>query len=145
MLRNIIIGLISATLGGALIVLAQWLYRNDIEGVRTAVAKRYPVSHEREDLSEQSFERAFLPYANFGNTKLHETMLSDANLQYADFSGADFEMAGLSEKLRQCHFSWGEVEARSLARQCNLSPCKFSQNRSFVGELLWFVRSAPSQ
>ena len=81
----------------ALSSLARRLYRHDFQGVRTAIAKRSPTSHEQQDLSGRSFEGQFLPYANFRRTKLDETILSDANLQYADFTSADFEMAGLSE------------------------------------------------
>lgn len=136
MLRNIVIGLIAVVAAFALYSLARRLYLSDYQGVRTALAKRSPVSHEQQDLSGQSFERAFLPYANFRRTKLNETILSDANLQYADFSGADFEMVGASStdfshavfhdaKLRHARWLESAVFRHANFRQTDLSWVSF--------------------
>lgn len=96
MLRTLFLTLLALGLAAALAAVARHLYLQDAKGVRTAVAKRYPASYERQDLTGRELQGGFLPYANFRHTKLYETILSDANLQFADFSGADFEMAGLS-------------------------------------------------
>ncbi len=97
MVRNLFFALVALGLAAALVAVARHLYLTDAKGVRTAVAKRSPANYERQDLTGRELQGGFLPYANFRHTKLHETMLSDANLQFADFSGADFNMAGLSD------------------------------------------------
>lgn len=97
MIRGNSISSIGIGLAAALGFLAVPLYRKDVMGTRTPVGKRYPENREKQDLTGQDFRGAFLPYAKFKHAKLHETILSDANLQFADFSGADFEIAGLDQ------------------------------------------------
>jgi len=97
MIRTIIFSLIGLGVTAALIYKALDLYRNDAMGLRTAVARRSPGNYERQDLTGKEFPEAFLPYSNFKSTKLYETMFRNANLQFADFSDADFEMAGVDQ------------------------------------------------
>lgn len=95
MIRIVVFSLIGLGLAAALVWQARSMYRNDYRGIRTAMAKRSPENFEKQDLTGREFSKAFLPYANFRSTKLFETMFRDANLQFADFSNADFEMAGV--------------------------------------------------
>lgn len=96
-MRSILILAVTILVAAALMYVAAHLYQKDFLGTRTAVAKRHPENHARQDLSGQDFRHAFQPYANFQQTKLHETILSDADLRFADFSDADFEMAGVDQ------------------------------------------------
>jgi uncharacterized protein YjbI with pentapeptide repeats len=97
MMRTVVFSLIGLGIAAALIYKARDLYRNDAMGVRTAIAKRAPGNFEKQDLTGKEFPGAFLPYSNFQGTKLYETMFRNANLQFADFSDADFEMAGVDQ------------------------------------------------
>jgi uncharacterized protein YjbI with pentapeptide repeats len=88
---------VALILAGALVGLATHLYWKDTLGVRTTMAKYFPVSYEKQDLTGREFRNAWLPHANFRQTILREAEFSDATLRFADFSGADFTMAGVSD------------------------------------------------
>ena len=83
-------------LTGAFAALGVHLYRKDTWGVRTEMAKFFPGNFEKQNLTENRFTGAWLPYANFKGAVLREAEFADANAQHADFSGADFTMAGVS-------------------------------------------------
>ena len=133
MIRNVVLSLLGLGLAAALVWQARSLYRRDYLGMRTAVARRSPANYEKQDLSGREFSAPFLPYANFKGTKLFETMFRNANLQFADFSNADFEMAGLDEP----DFSHAVFHGAKLQRARWLDTATFREASFRNTDLSW--------
>jgi len=88
--------LIALIIAGALAALAAHLYPKDTWGMRTEIAKRFPDTFEKQDLTGKNFTGAWLPHSKFKGAILREAEFSNADARHSDFSGADFTMAGVS-------------------------------------------------
>ena len=93
--------LIAGLLLSAMVALgfvAERLYEQDEWGMRTAMSRRFPAQYEKQNLTGQKLDGAWLPYANVRGAILRDVLIRDVNAQHADFSGADFTEAGVGGK-----------------------------------------------